>query len=298
MTPVVYGHATTYSKDSDNDGLGGDGMPKYPVAEGDNRLMVLGTEELEGQGLIVVSGAAFMSNFEVQATISDSNAEKNYSNYDICENLVQYVNPVVVTDIATVQQQTEKGFKYTIQGVVTSNASGFDQDTAFFDCIYVQDETAGICCFPVAGDYRIGDVVRMTGTTDFYQGEMELQVSSVEKLGHTEPVAPKTVTAAQVNDGSVLGSLITLQGTVERFELANGLVQTIMVRDAQGDTARVFIDGYITTAQDVENLEVGCAIAVTGVASYDNTFNAPEGPFPGFGFGIGPMWSARRRARI
>ena len=280
VTPVVYGHATTYSKDSDNDGLGGDGMPKYPVAEGDNRLMVLGTEELEGQGLIVVSGAAFMSNFEVQATISDSNAEKNYSNYDICENLVQYVNPVVVTDIATVQQQTEKGFKYTIQGVVTSNASGFDQDTAFFDCIYVQDETAGICCFPVAGDYRIGDVVRMTGTTDFYQGEMELQVSSVEKLGHTEPVAPKTVTAAQVNDGSVLGSLITLQGTVERFELANGLVQTIMVRDAQGDTARVFIDGYITTAQDVENLEVGCAIAVTGVASYDNTFNAPEGPFP------------------
>ena len=53
-------------------------MPRYPVAEGDNRLMVLGTEELEGQGLIVVSGAAFMSNFEVQATISDSNAEKNY----------------------------------------------------------------------------------------------------------------------------------------------------------------------------------------------------------------------------
>ena len=158
---------------------------------------------------------------------------------------------------------------------MTSTALGFDQVTAFFDCIYVQDETAGICCFPVAGDYRIGDVVRMTGTTDFYQGEMELQVSSVEKLGHTEPVAPKTVTAAQVNDGSVLGSLITLQGTVERFELANGLVQTIMVRDAQGDTARVSIDGYITPAQDVANLEVGCAIAVTGVASFDNTFHAP-----------------------
>ena len=33
VTPVVYGHATTYSADSDSDGLGGD-VPKYPVAEG------------------------------------------------------------------------------------------------------------------------------------------------------------------------------------------------------------------------------------------------------------------------
>lgn len=112
-----------------------------------------------------------MSNFEVQATISDSNAEKNYSNYNICENLARYLNPVTVTDIATVQAQTEKGYKFTIQGVVTSNASGFDKDTAFFDCIYVQDGTAGIYCFPVAGEYQIGDVVQITGTTDFYQGE-------------------------------------------------------------------------------------------------------------------------------
>lgn len=55
VTPVVYGHATTYSADSDSVGLGGD-VPQVPVAEGDNRLMMMGTEELPGQGLIVVSG--------------------------------------------------------------------------------------------------------------------------------------------------------------------------------------------------------------------------------------------------
>ena len=104
-----------------------------------------------------------MSNFEVQATISDSNAEKNYSNYNICENLARYLNPVTITDIATVQKQTDKGYKFTIQGVVTSNASGFDKDTAFFDCIYVQDDTAGICCFPVAGEYQIGGAVQRAG---------------------------------------------------------------------------------------------------------------------------------------
>ncbi|MBQ5712175.1 MAG: hypothetical protein IIV61_06140, partial [Oscillospiraceae bacterium] len=43
---------------------------------------------------------AFMSNFEVQATIEDSGSEKNYSNYRICENLVNHLNPAVITDIA------------------------------------------------------------------------------------------------------------------------------------------------------------------------------------------------------
>ncbi|MFR6086427.1 MAG: hypothetical protein ACLUIX_03765 [Oscillospiraceae bacterium] len=110
--------------------------------------MVMATEQLEGRGMVVVSGAAFMSNFEVQASISDNGSEKNYSNYKICENLLRLINPVQITPIAEVQAQTEDGYKYTIEGVVTSNASGYDKETAFFDCIYVQDETGGINCFP------------------------------------------------------------------------------------------------------------------------------------------------------
>ena len=279
VIPVVYGHESTYSVDVDKDGLGGDAIPKYAYADSTNRLMVMASEQLEGKGLIIVSGAAFMSNFEVQSTV-DNGAEKNYSNYRICENLVQYINPITVTDIAEVQKQTEAGYKYTIEGVVTSNASGYDKDTAFFDCIYIQDETGGICCFPVSGDYKIGDKVRITGTTDFYQGEMELQVTSINKIGETDPVEPKEVTAAQINDRSVLGQLVTLKGTVVSYELANGLVQTIMVKDAAGNVARVFIDGYITTGSEVQDLKVGCNISVIGLASYDDTFNSPEGPFP------------------
>ena len=280
VTPVVYGFDTTYSSDDDKDSCGGLGsVPKYAF-DGADRLMVMAAEQLEGKGLIVVSGAAFLSNFEVQATISDSGSEKNYSNYKICENLLKRINPVEITEIARVRAQTETGYKYTIEGVVTSNASGYDKDTAFFDCIYVQDATAGICCFPVAGEFQIGDVVRITGTTDFFQGEPELQVTSIEKIGEADPVEPTAVTAAQINDRSAEGSLVTLSGTVESFELANGLVQTIMVRDAAGDVARVFIDGYITTSAEVENLAVGAEISATGLASYDDTFNAPEGPFP------------------
>ncbi|HIQ77092.1 MAG TPA: CehA/McbA family metallohydrolase [Candidatus Faecousia excrementipullorum] len=272
VSPVVFGHASTYSKDSDNDGIGGDSMPKYSVADGDNRLMVLATEQLEGRGLIVVSGAAFMSNFEVQAQIGDNGSEKNYSNYNICENLIQYINPVEITPIQQVQDEPEEGVKFTIEGVVTSNASGYDKNTAFFDCIYLQDSTGGINAFPVAGNYKIGDILRITGTTSSYQGERQINVTSVEKIGETTPVAPKEVTAKQINDGSVLGQLVKLKGTVVSFEKANGLVQTIIVKDAAGNEARIFIDGYITTDKDVVGLEVGCNIEVVGCASYDNSF--------------------------
>ena len=277
VSPVVYAHSTTYSVDVDKDGLGGANVPKYAYAENDSRLLAMASEQLEGKGLIIVSGAAFMSNFEVQATISDNGSEKNYSNYKICENLLRAINPVKVTDIATVQAQTEAGHKYTIEGVVTSNASGYDKATAFFDCIYVQDETGGINCFPVAGEFKIGDVVRITGVTDSYQGENELQVSSIEKIGETTPVTPKTVTSTQINDGSVLGQLVTLNGYVTGYEMADGLVQTILVRDSEGKIARVFIDGYITTSYDVANLSVGCQISATGLASYDNTFVLADG---------------------
>ena len=281
VSPVVYGHATTYSKDSDNDGLGGDSMPKYAVAEGDKRLMVLATEDLgDNKGLIIVSGAAFMSNFEVQAEVGDSGAEKNYSNYNICENLVNYLNPVTVTPIEQVQAQELEGVKYTIEGVVTSNASGYDKDTAFFDCIYVQDDTAGINAFPVAGNYKTGDKVRITGTTSSYQGERQIAVTSIEKIGETEAPAPMEITADQLNNGSVLGSLVTLKGTVVSFQEENGSIQTIMVRDSEGNIGRVFIDGYITSDKKIDGLEVGCDITATGLASYDNTFNAPDGPFP------------------
>ena len=277
VSPVVYGHATTYSMDSDGVGVGGAAVPKYTYKENDTRLMVMATEQLEGKGMIIVSGAAFMSNFEVQATIDDNGAEKNYSNYRICENLVQSLNPVKITPISEVHQQPDEGVKYTIEGIVTSNASGYDQRTAFFDCIYVQDETGGINCFPVAGNFKIGDRVRVSGTTSSYQGERQLAVTKIEKIGEGTPVQPKVVTATQVNDGSVLGQLITLKGHVTAIEMAEGKVQTILVKDADGKVARVFIDGYICSDTEVKDLKVGCEIAATGLASYDNTFVLADG---------------------
>ncbi len=277
VSPAVYGHATTYSVDVDKDGLGGAGIPKYTFAKNDDRLMVMASEQLEGKGLIIVSGAAFMSNFEVQYQVSDSGAEKNYSNYKICQNLVSMLNQTEITKIADVQAETEEGVKFTVEGIVTSNASGYNKDTAFFDCIYVQDDTAGINAFPVAGNFKIGDKVRVTGTTSSYQGERQLAVTKIEKIADAAAPAPKEVTAAQINDGSFLGSLVKIKGTITRVEEAEGKIQTIMVKDAAGNEARVFIDGYITKDTEVENAVVGNQVEAVGLASYDNTFVLSNG---------------------
>ena len=277
VSPAVYGHATTYSVDVDKDGLGGAGIPKYTFAKNDDRLMVMASEQLEGKGLIIVSGAAFMSNFEVQYQASDSGAEKNYSNYKICQNLVSMLNQTEITKIADVQAETEEGVKFTVEGIVTSNASGYNKDTAFFDCIYVQDNTAGINAFPVAGNFKIGDKVRVTGTTSSYQGERQLAVTKIEKIADAAAPAPVEVTAAQINDGSVLGSLVKIKGTITRVEEAEGKIQTIMVRDAAGNEARVFIDGYITKDKEVQNAIVGNQVEAVGLASYDNTFVLSDG---------------------
>ena len=276
VSPVVYGHASTYSVDTDNDGRGGEGTPKYAFKD-EFRLMVMATEQLEGKGMIIVSGAAFMSNFEVQAQV-DNAAEKNYSNYRICENLLSMFDHTVISKISAVQAQEEEGVKYTIEGIVTSNASGYDKNTAFFDCIYVQDETAGINAFPVAGEFKIGDKVRISGTTSSYQGERQIKVTtSIEKRGEETPVEPKKVTAADLENKGYLGSLVTVEGTAMKIEYSNGLIQTIMVRDDTGKEARIFIDGYITTDKDVENAAVGCHVVATGLASYDNTFTLEDG---------------------
>ena len=277
VIPAVYGHATTYSVDVDKDGLGGAGIPKYTFAKNDDRLMVMASEQLEGKGLIIVSGAAFMSNFEVQYQVSDSGAEKNYSNYKICQNLVSMLNQTEIAKIADVQAETEEGVKFTVEGIVTSNASGYDKDTAFFDCIYVQDNTAGINAFPVAGNFKIGDKVRVTGTTSSYQGERQLAVTKIEKIADAAAPTPVEVTAAQINDGSVLGSLVKIKGTITRVEEAEGKIQTIMVKDAAGKEARVFIDGYITKDKEVQNAIVGNQVEAVGLASYDNTFVLSDG---------------------
>jgi len=279
ISPIVSGFDTTYSLDQDKDGLGGD-IPKYSAKQGDNTvsaLLIAATETLTGGGKVIVSGGAFMSNFEIQAEL-DNNDSLTYSNYNILENIIADLNQPEITKISAVHAAPE-GQRFTIEGTVTSNASGYDRSTAFFDCIYLQDDTGGINVFPVAGNYQVGQKLRISGTTSSYQGERQLAVKRVKVLDKTPAeVTPTSVSTRDIAQNKSLGMLVKIEGVVVSYAEAEGAIQTITVRDASGYDARVFIDGYITPNQDASlrtNLKVGNKITATGLASYDNTFDGP-----------------------
>jgi hypothetical protein len=275
VSPMVYAFETSYSADDDSDGTTGvDGVdvPKY-----DDKYMIAASEKVTyengNEGTIIVAGAAFMSNFEIQATL-DSYATPEYSNYTILDAIVNYVNYVEITDIADVHE-AEEGMRFTIEGIVTSNASGFDKDTAFFDCIYLQDDTAGINAFPVAGDVRAGQTVRIKGVTSSYNGERQISVSSIEIVDDEVETLPEPIelTTAQAAQGSNLGSLVKVSGKITKIEKVNNVVETIKVKDSSGKECSVFIDGYITKDKTISYLTVGNKLTAVGLSSIST-----EGP--------------------
>ncbi len=134
----------------------------------------------------------------------------------------------------------------------SANASGYDKNTAFFDCIYVQDDTRGINVFPVAGNYAEGMKVRVHGGVTYYCGEIELNLSS-DYNGSIEiisdditPLEPQLVTAKAAMADENIGNLMRVEGKITEIHKTAGVVDKIYVQDETG-TALLFINGYITS---------------------------------------------------
>ncbi len=273
VSPMVYAFSDSYSSDDDHDNYAGITIPKY-----DGKYMVLASETVEhangNSSTVIVAGSAFMSNFEIQAEAPDSYATPAYSNFTILENVVQSINPTVITPIADVQAEPKEGESFVIRGIVTSNASGYDKDTAFFDCIYVQDTTGGINAFPVSGNICAGQTVEIRGTTSSYEGERQIAVERITIIdANISPLpAPVILTTAQAAASNCLGSLVKVSGTVTRIISSGDVVESIFVKDASGVECRVFINGYITKNKTISNLKVGSALTAIGLSSID-----PEG---------------------
>lgn len=275
INPMVYAFKTSYSSDDDKDGT--TGIKDISVPKYDNKYMVAASETITHEGgtdsTVIVAGSAFMSNFEIQTSM-DSYATPQYSNYTILENIIKKINPVLITSISLVQVADEEE-SFTIRGIATSNASAYDKNTAFFDCIYVQDSSAGINAFPISGDIRAGQTVEITGKTSSYNGERQIAVEKVKVIDETiKPLpTPISLTTAKAASGSNLGSLVKVSGTVESITSPNGVVESIYIKDYSNTTCRIFIDGYITNTKTIENLAVGKGVTAIGLSSIDT-----EGP--------------------
>ena len=276
VTPVISGHETTYSKDQDSDGFGlldkTTTIPKY-----NDRVLLTATEDVthsDGtKSEVIVAGAAFMSNFEIQATVENAGT-LNYSNYNILENIIATINPIQISNIADVKTAAV-GTEFTIEGIATSGVyNGTDDNKGFFDCIYAQDETGGINLFPVSQGVEAGQKIRVTGTVSGYQGETQLKVSKIQVVDPTiNPIEPVKVSTGEAMSPENTGKLIKVTGRVKDIVSDQGVVGQITINDGTGP-ALIYINGYITKNKDLSDVKIGKEISAIGLASIGENFQS------------------------
>ncbi len=274
---LVRGYQTTWGSHYDGYFDSNAFIPEYDPAdsgkvtvEKDN-VNIMTYEELPEGNWVVTCGVTFFSNYDIKDDV-------NYANKHIVRNILRELTSKgetsPATPIATVKAK-DSG-RYVIEGYVTSNASGYDQDTAFFDCIYVEDkEGNGINVFPVAGNFAIGMNVRCYGAITFYCGEVELNLSS-DFGGNIRiisddiyEVTPKLVSCKVAMSDKAIGNLMQVAGTVTGIHKTEGVIDKIYVQDETG-TACVFINGYIMKEYTgLDDLKIGMKVTAVGVGSRD-----------------------------
>lgn len=274
---LVYGHTGTYSINSKNPAQGHDkpvlsttapyNADSVVVKKGE--VVAMATEAV-GKGRVYVSGTVFCSNFEVATEDTVS-----YANGIIAQNILSMVKKE--PEISTIQQARagKSGDVFTVIGTVANGTA--EKGNAFFNTIYIQDDEGnGINVFPIDDNtIHRGDQVMITGSVSEYIGDKQLSAINVTVLeGSKEVVITKATTGEADNYEENFGKLVQVEGTVLGVRLANGLVESIELKDDSGTSCRVFIDGYIGYSDSAsraleEYVKEGAYISAVGFVSHD-----------------------------
>lgn len=270
---LVKGHETTYGNDADkqNDNV--------TVNKGD--VVGLAVETLPNGANVVISGATFFSNFEMDGL--------DYSNYQITESVLQNLAAapqLSVSNIEDVRIDADKdnnpdkfGETVVVEGYVTAGSKIGAPGNSFFDVIYVEDETAGLTVFGVStADVKVGQKVRIKGKVSSYLGDAQVAIKNEEKDlqiidEEINLVEPKKLSTKDSMLEEKEGLLVKVEGKVSRIE-----GQSIYVNDGSGES-RVYTEGYIGSSTNPGvadewklRVNVGDNISAIGLASED-----PEG---------------------
>ena len=191
-------------------------------------VVALASQKTKFGGEIVVASSVFVSDFEIDAKMNNSSSLP-YANFTIINNILDgKKEEIEVTDIATVRK-AEIGDVFAIEGYVANGTE--NENTTFFDTIYVQDETAGITVFPFSqAGLKKGTKIRIVGYVYQYQGDKELQIVSYEILSNEnlETVEPKELSIKDSMDyENYGGSLIKVTGRVSRVEQEKEIVTAV-----------------------------------------------------------------------
>jgi len=235
---------------------------------------VMGVEVLASGAKLIVSGSTFMSNFEVKG-------DNINANYGFTENVVDWMVQAPEAQLVTIAS-IHKGYpenfgqRYAIEGIVTAQSEAIEPKNAFFEVIYIQDETGGLTIFGVSQtELKVGQKVRITGTVGEYECDRQIRVVDEAKNlqiidATVKPVAPKRMTTGESMADHNMGWLVNLTGKVTKMDDMN-----LWVDDGTG-AARAYVNGYIWDGQnpDIKGkwdpaIKVGDTVTVTGLAAKD-----------------------------
>ena len=285
---IVFGHETTYSINSKAPAQGHDKPVLSASAAYDPNTAVvqkgdvvsLATEAV-GSGRVYLGGTVWMSDFEVKSDGSNGSdyGDASYANKTIISNILSgLLKEPEVSTIAHVRENTTVGTVFTVKGTVTA---GNVEPTAFYDTIYIQDETGGINIYPVAttdGTFRVGQQVQVTGSWDQYQGDTELRCISIEHISEAvDLIDPAELSITEAADYAANGGLLAeVSGTVKSVTEEGDAISSVILTDGTTDF-RLLFNNYIgysdKSSPDITTfVKEGAEISAVGVIYKD-----PEG---------------------
>ena len=284
-TAIVFGHDTTYSINSKAPAQGhSKDVASYSTPYSEDIAVVpmgevvsLATEAV-GEGRVYVGGTVWLSDFEVANSEGNDYGDASYANKTILENILSGL--LVEQEISTITEAREGnsgtvGTVFTVEGTITA---GNVEPNAFYDTIYIQDETGGINIYPVAttdGTFRVGQRVRVTGSWDQYQGDTELRCISIELISSTvDPIQPAELTITQARDYNTNGGLLAqVCGTVKSVAKEGEAISSVILTDGTNDF-RLLFNNYIgysdESSTDITTfVKEGAEISAVGVIYMD-----------------------------
>ncbi|MCG8499397.1 MAG: CehA/McbA family metallohydrolase, partial [Firmicutes bacterium] len=238
------GSGHEYNKEGD---LNGEAIP------------IIAKEEV-GSGKIVAAGRHPFSDYEIVNDVSNTALTVKLIDY-----LAGYDR---IRSIKEVREDYDKGVLKEGDIVTVKGTATVDEET-FFDVLYIQDETSGICLYGSyqdnPADVSEGIEVMATGKIKVFEGEMEIQYddfdTAVLYIGFDRRIEPKAVTTKEAMAAEETGKLIRTAGTVTEINEAGSYFK---IDDGSGE-AYIHVDGYV--GADMGKYRVGDSAVVTGIAS-------------------------------
>lgn len=155
------------------------------------------------------------------------------------------------------------GHEVTFEGIVTSNPGAWGSQG-----FYVQDETAGLYVFQNEYEVQLGDVVKISGTTDQFNGEFQVSsLTSLDFVGQMDVPQPVVVSPSDISSANE-GQLVKLeQVTIENLRQVNNF-GTFEFEAVQGEES-VLIRVDNRTGVDYNNFAYtnGDVLDIVGLSS-------------------------------